>query len=291
MAPVVLQVGGHEVRLTHPAKVLYPETGMTKADVFDYYQRIAPAILPHLRDRPVSLKRFPDGVSGKFFFQKHCPEPRPDWLTTVDVLSERSGDIAYCVLDSEASLLWAANLACLELHAFLHRRQKLQQPTAIVLDLDPGPPANLGDCCRVALLAREELEQIGLKCFAKTSGGKGLHLYVPLNTPVTYEQTKTAAQTLARHFEGKQPDLVTSMMRKELRGGKVFIDWSRRTTPTRPPCAPTQCAPSPSPASPRLWLGMKWRPWANTAGHRDSTCLHTTCWNESSAPAICWPRC
>jgi bifunctional non-homologous end joining protein LigD len=200
--------------------------------VIDYYRRVAPALLGHLRDRALTMKRYPDGVEGKYFYEKECPSHRPPWVRTASIQAEgrRSGGrktINFCVIDNLPTLIWAANLADLELHTSLSLVDDVQRPTTVVFDLDPGAPADVIDCSRVALWLRELLDQLGLQCFAKTSGSKGLHFYIPLNTPVTYEETKPFAHALARLMEKQHPERVTSNMKKELRKGKVFIDWSQ----------------------------------------------------------------
>jgi bifunctional non-homologous end joining protein LigD len=211
---------------------MYPSIGFTKGAVIDYYRRIAPALLGHLRGRALTMKRYPDGVEGEHFYEKECPSHRPQWVRTAAVRTEgrRSGSrktINFCVIDDLPTLIWAANLADLELHTSLSLVDDVKQPTMVVFDLDPGAPADIIDCARVALSLRELLNQLGLECFAKTSGSKGLHFYIPLNTPVTYEQTKPFAHALARLTEKRHPKGVTSKMKKELRKGKVFIDWSQ----------------------------------------------------------------
>jgi bifunctional non-homologous end joining protein LigD len=224
-----VNVGGRTLKLSNLDKVLYPQAAFTKAQVIDYYHRIAPALLPHLAGRPLTLKRYPDGVDGESFYEKNCPKFRPDWFHTVAVQSDaREREINYCVVDDLASLIWVANLASLELHASLSLAKDLQRSTALAFDLDPGLPADALTCARVALLIREMLEHFGLQGFVKTSGSKGLQLYVPLNGGgATYEETKGFAHAMARLLEERHPKLITSEMKKELRPGKVFIDWSQ----------------------------------------------------------------
>lgn len=223
----VLQAGRVQVPISNPDKVFYPKTGFTKGEVIDYYIRISPVLLPHLRDRPVSMRRFPDGVEGISFFEKNCPSHRPEWVDTAPVPKKSGGEVNYCLLNDLPSLIWAANLADLEIHTFQHRARAIQRPTALVFDLDPGEPADLRQCCRVAGLVREVLGEAGLTAFAKTSGSRGLHLAVPLNTAVTYERTGAFARAMAQLLEFRHPDLVVSRMAKNLRKGKVFIDWSQ----------------------------------------------------------------
>jgi bifunctional non-homologous end joining protein LigD len=208
--------------------VLWPETGFTKGQVIDYYARIADAILPHLRDRPLTLKRYPNGVTESFFYEKRCPGHRPDWVGTVAIWSGRNeGEIDYCLCNDRATLIWLAQLAALELHPSLSLGDEIERPTVLAFDLDPGAPANILDCCHVALRLRELFTGLDLECFPKTSGSKGLQVYVPLNSDVTYEQTKPFARAVAQALERAEPDLVVSRMAKNLRKGKVFVDWSQ----------------------------------------------------------------
>ena len=210
--------------------MLYPETGFTKGEVLDYYARIAPAILPHLAGRALTVTRWPDGVEGKHFFEKRCPKHRPEWVRTESVWAgNRAGEIEFCVCDGRPTLIWLAQLAALELHPSLSLATAVDQPTVLAFDLDPGEPATIVECCRVALLVRELFESLGLECFPKTSGSKGMQVYVPLNTEVTYEATKPYARAVAQALERAEPDLVVSRMAKELRRGKVFVDWSQNT--------------------------------------------------------------
>jgi bifunctional non-homologous end joining protein LigD len=208
--------------------VLWPKSGFTKAGVIDYYARIADTILPHLRDRPLTLRRYPDGVEAQSFFEKRCPSHRPEWVATAPVWSGRNeGDIDYCLCNERATLIWMAQLAALELHPSLSRAGEIERPTVLAFDLDPGEPAGIIDCCRVGLRLREMFSELGLECFPKTSGSKGLQVYVPLNAKVTYERTKPFAHAVAQTLEQAQPDLVVSRMAKKLRKGKVFVDWSQ----------------------------------------------------------------
>jgi len=223
-----VSIEGRELQLSNLDKVLYPESGFTKGDVIKYYSVIAPALLVHLKDRPVTLKRYPDGVEGKFFYQKECPEYRPSWLQTIPVSDDKGKrEINYCGINDLPSLIWAANLAALELHPSLAKGADPFTPTVLVFDLDPGPPATIVECCVVGQMLRDILSDLGLHCFPKTSGLKGLQVYVPLNQPVSYEQTKGFARACAELLEERNPHLVVSRMSKELRKGKVFIDWSQ----------------------------------------------------------------
>jgi bifunctional non-homologous end joining protein LigD len=223
----VLDVGGTPVDVSNLGKVLYPKTGFTKGEVIDYYVRISPVLLPHLKNRPITLKRSPDGVEGFFFYEKQCPPHRPGWVKTTDVPRSEGGLIHYCVIDTLPALVWAANLADLELHTFLHKAPAIGRPTALAFDLDPGAPAALAECCAVALRIRALFDALGLKSFPKTSGSKGMQVYVPLNSPTTYDRTKSFARTVAEGLERATPDAVVSSMKKVLRKGKIFVDWSQ----------------------------------------------------------------
>lgn len=222
-----IDVGGTRVTVSNLEKVLYPKTGFTKGQVIDYYIRASHDLLPHLKNRPITLKRYPDGVEGFFFYEKRCPPHRPDWVKTTKVTGGKAGEINYCMMNDLPALVWAANLADLELHTFLHKAPAISRPTAIAFDLDPGPPADIVLCCRVGLWVKALFDGVGLKSFAKTSGSKGLQVYVPLNTTVSYDQTKTFAHTLAEVLEREHPDVVVSKMQKSLRVGKVLVDWSQ----------------------------------------------------------------
>jgi bifunctional non-homologous end joining protein LigD len=216
--------------VTNLDKVLYPEAGFTKGGVVDYYARIAPAILPHLADRALTVTRWPDGVEGKHFFEKRCPSHRPDWVRSEAVWAgSRAGEIEFCVCDDRPTLIWLAQLAALELHPSLSLAADVETPTVLAFDLDPGEPATIVECCRVALLIRELFTGLGLRCFPKTSGSKGMQVYVPLNSPIAYATTKPFARAVAQALERQEPDLVVSRMTKDLREGKVFVDWSQNT--------------------------------------------------------------
>jgi bifunctional non-homologous end joining protein LigD len=234
---VEVEVGGRHLELSNLDKVLYPAVGFTKARVIDYYTRVAPVMLPHLRGRPLTLKRYPNGVQQKFFYEKQCPRHRPDWVHTVRVHARGTGrfggqrreprEIDFCLAEDVPTLVWLANLACLEMHTLLARGEDVLAPTMVVFDLDPGPPADVLECARVGLLLRDALEGLGLRSVIKTSGSKGLQVYLPLNTPTTYEQTRPFARAVARLLEKEHGDLVVARMSKELRGGKVYVDWQQ----------------------------------------------------------------
>jgi bifunctional non-homologous end joining protein LigD len=227
-ATTTVEVEGRRLKLSNLGKVLYPEAGFTKGQVIDYYTRIAPVLLPHLRDRPLTLKRYPNGVDAPYFYEKRCPSHRPEWVQTTEVWSRRNADnLDFCLANDLPTLVWVANLASLELHTSLSRGAAIDQPSMMVFDLDPGAPATVVECARVALWLRELLDDLRLHCVAKTSGSKGLQVYVPLNTPVTYRETKSVSHAVAQLLEQREPKLVVSQMAKEVRKGKVFIDWSQ----------------------------------------------------------------
>jgi bifunctional non-homologous end joining protein LigD len=231
----VVEVDGRRLKVTNLDKVLYPATGFTKGQVVDYYVRIAPAMLPHLHDRPVTMVRLPDGVTGERFFEKRCPGHRPSWLDTVPL--DADSDVAACSLDSVPALVWTANLAALELHTPQARASEPWQPTAIVFDLDPGPGSDLADCARVALELHDLLGQLGLRAVAKTSGSKGLHLSVGIRPSVDADTTKGFALALGKVLESRDPKRVTVTMAKEQRGGRVFVDWSQNDRHKTTVCA------------------------------------------------------
>ncbi len=222
----IVQVEGRELRLTNLDKVMFPKTGFTKAQVIDYYARIAPWLLPHLKGRALTLKRYPNGVEAPHFYEKRCPAHRPEWVKTATI-AHAGKAVPYCTVEEAPTLVWLANLADLELHTSLAIAGKWEQPTVLAFDLDPGPPAGIVLCSTIALLLRGMFRSLGLECFPKTSGSKGMQVYVPLNTPVTYDDTKPFAKSVAELLERENPKLVTSLMRKDLRPGKVFIDWSQ----------------------------------------------------------------
>jgi bifunctional non-homologous end joining protein LigD len=221
---VEVEVEGRRLSLSNLDKVLYPRSGFTKGQVIEYYSRVAPAVLPHLRDRPLTLKRYPNGVEAQYFYEKNCPSHAPDW-----VRKERVGEIDYCVCDDLPTLVWLANLADLELHPSLSPATDMEHPNVMAFDLDPGPGAGLVECREVALLLRDALARLGLASYPKTSGSKGIQVYVPLNSgEADYRSgTKRLSQALARHLEQQHPQLIVSTQKKELRKRKVLIDWSQ----------------------------------------------------------------
>jgi bifunctional non-homologous end joining protein LigD len=254
--PGTIKVGSKEIGVSNLNKVLYPEAAFTKGQVIDYYLRASPAILPHLKGRPLTLKRYPNGVNSLFFYEKRCPAHRPKWVATGKVWSEGNDDyINYCLVEDKATLVWLANIACLEMHTLLSKMPDVGRPTSMVFDLDPGEPANMLDSIRVGLMMRDTLRKLGLESFAKTSGSKGLHLWVPLNTPgLTFDRTKQFAHAIALMFEREHPKETLSVMRKDLRKGKVFIDWSQNDEHKTTACAYTlRARAQPTVSTPVTW--------------------------------------
>jgi bifunctional non-homologous end joining protein LigD len=233
---VEVDVEGRRLRLSNLGKVLWPEAGFTKGEMIDYYVRVAPVLLPHVAHRPITLRRFPDGVEGLSWYQTRC-RGRPDWVPTRPVIG-RTGEIQdYCVVNDLPSLVWVVNLACVEMHPFLAFEERLDEPAVVVFDLDPGPPAGLIECGRVALLVREVLADLRLVSFPKTSSSTGMHVYVPLNSPHTYEDTKPFTRAVARLLEKRHPDNVVEKQTRALRRGKVLVDWLQNDA-TRSTVAP-----------------------------------------------------
>jgi len=223
-----LDVNGTPVDLSNLDKILYPAAGFTKAQVIDYYIRISQVLLPHLKDRPLTMKRYPDGVDREHFYEKNVPSHTPEWVETFEVpRNSKNETIRYCLVNNLPTMVWSANLANLEMHALLAKAPKLEQPTMIVFDLDPGAPADVLSCAQVALWLKDLFDPLRLQCFAKSSGSKGIQVYIPLNTRTDYESTRAFAQIVAVVLASKHPDLVVANMSKKLRTGKVFIDWSQ----------------------------------------------------------------
>lgn len=227
MSRKVIEIAGRRFALSNLEKELYPSCGFTKGQVLEYYRRITGFILPHLKERALTLKRYPDGVEKDFFFEKRCPSHHPEWVETAEV-SHKEERMTVCLANNPETLLWVENLAAIELHVPLARITSPETPDAMVFDLDPGEQADILDCAKVALILRELLSRLGLASYPKTSGQKGLHLYVPLNyQEVTFEDTKLFSKTVALIMQKNYPDLVTSKMAKEYRKSKVFINWSQ----------------------------------------------------------------
>ncbi|MGB9080534.1 MAG: non-homologous end-joining DNA ligase, partial [Desulfuromonadaceae bacterium] len=227
MSGKVIEIAGKRFALSNLEKELYPSHGFTKGQVLEYYRRIAGFILPHLKDRALTLKRYPDGVGKDFFFEKRCPPHHPDWVKTAEVF-HKDERMTVCLANDPETLLWVENLASLELHVPLARTTSPETPDAMVFDLDPGEPADIMDCAKVALILRELLSRLQLASYPKTSGQKGLHVFVPLNyLEATFEDTKVFSKAVAVILQKNYPELVTAKMAKEQRKGKVFINWSQ----------------------------------------------------------------
>lgn len=220
--PTTVKVGERDLSVSNLDKVLWPATGFTKGQMIDYYARVAPVMVSHLAGRAITLRRWPNGVGAGSFFEKNCPSHRPPWLPTVEL-----GAIRYCRLDEPAALVWTANLAAIELHPTLAREPDLERPTFVVFDLDPGAPADVITCARLALIIRDALDRMGLSVWAKTSGSKGLQLYVPVGGTADYARTRQFSLALAALLERVHPDLVVTSQERAIRGGKVLIDWSQ----------------------------------------------------------------
>ena len=224
----IVEIGGRRLKLTNLEKVLYPATGFTKGQVIDYYARIAPVLVPHLAGKPLTLKRYPSGVDSEFFFEKNATKHRPDWVKTAPIWSEgNQREINYILANDLATIVWLANLAAIELHPSLSLAKDIESPRTMVFDLDPGPPANIVQCCQVGVWLRDIFEHFKLESFPKTSGSKGLQIYVPLNAKTSYDETKPFAHALARLLENEHRELVVSDMKKAIRTGKVLVDWSQ----------------------------------------------------------------
>ncbi len=254
-----LEIEHKAVSISRLEKVYYPKTGFTKGEMIEYYIKIAPHLLKHLKGRPVSLKRYPDGVEGIFFYEKQCPKYKPDWVCTAPVWSEqRHANINYCLFEDLPTLVWAANLAVLEIHVVLAKKANLSQPTSLVFDLDPGEGVNIIQCSEIALKIKKLFEKSSLECFPKTSGSKGMQLYVPLNTKCTFDETKAVAKHVATVLEQEHPDQVVSKMAKVLRKGKIFIDWSQNDEHKTTVCVYSMRATEkPSVSTPLKWSEVK----------------------------------
>ncbi|MFV0258597.1 MAG: non-homologous end-joining DNA ligase [Acidimicrobiales bacterium] len=251
---VTVSVGGRTLALSNLDKVLYPQVGFTKAQVIDYYARVAPAVLPHVAGRCMSLRRWPDGVDQPSFFTKRCPGHRPSWMGVAAGPGDGEGEIGYCRLDEPAALVWSANLAALELHAPMARADDIESPTMVVFDLDPGPPAAMRECCAVALELRQVLDAVGLVAFAKTSGGTGLLVYVPLNRPHRHRHAADFARAVGTLLAKAHPDRVLVEMTRSLRTGRVFVDWSQNSRhKTTVAAYSLRANPTPSVSTPVDW--------------------------------------
>lgn len=272
---VEIEVQGHKLKISNLDKVLWPETGFTKAQMIDYYTRVAPVMVKHLKGYPVTLKRYPDGVDAGYFYEKECPAYHPDWVSTATMPSRNVRQrVNFCVVDNKATLVWLANLATIELHTLLAKGKDLGRPTMIAFDLDPGPPADVLDSAWAALRLREILADLGIEAFPKVSGSKGVHVYVPLNTSVTYEETKGFANALARMMEKQYPKRITALMRKTLRVGKVFVDWSQND-----PHKTTVCAYSlRARARPYVTTPVTWDELEDAQRHKQAESLYFEAW-------------
>ena len=250
-----ITVGNRKLEVSNLDKVFYPATGFTKGDVIDYYRSISDVLLPHLKLRAVTLKRYPNGVTGPFFYEKACPEHRPSWIKTVALRRRRDDkDVNYCQLNSEAGLVWAANLANLELHVSLASARATHKPQCAVFDLDPGEGTGVLECADVALRLRKLFAERDLDCVVKTSGSKGLQLYVPLNTPASFDDTNRWAKAVAQQLEGETPDEVVSKVSKEARVGRVFIDWSQNNVARTTVCVYSlRAKEQPTASTPLTW--------------------------------------
>ncbi len=251
---VEVRIGDRTVSLSNLNKVLYPEVGFTKSQVIDYYARIAPVMLPHIAGRCMTLRRWPDGVDAESFFNKRCPNHRPDWVEVSVGPGDGDQGIPYCRIDEAAALVWTANLAALELHGPMARSVDIEAPTILVFDLDPGEPAGMIECCRVGLALRDLLSLVGLESWAKTSGSKGLQVYVPLNSPHTHSHASRFALAAGQMLAREKPEQVLVEMTKKLRTGKIFVDWSQnsRHKTTISPYS-LRAKPTPTVSTPVSW--------------------------------------
>jgi len=271
----LLEIDGQTIEISNLEKVMFPETGFTKAEVIDYYIRISATLLPHLKDRPLTMKRFPDGIHGQHFYEKDAPKHTPDWVKTFSVPRkvEKKGekDIDFILVNNLATLVWTANLANLEMHVFLSRVPDVHGPTAVVFDLDPGPPADVLSCAQVAVWLKSIFDHFKLKSFAKSSGSKGIQLYIPLNTPVDYDTTSAFAQSFAIALENAHPDLVVSKMAKNLRNGKVFIDWSQNVDFKTTVCV---YSPRAKREAPFISMPLEWKELENALAKQNAEAFY-----------------
>ncbi|HYZ30048.1 MAG TPA: non-homologous end-joining DNA ligase [Thermoleophilaceae bacterium] len=258
MSTIEVEIDGKPLKLSNLDKVFYPKSGFTKGQVIDYYTRVAPVLLPHLEGRPLTMKRYPNGVEGKFFYEKECPKHRPEWVRTKRIVSRGSTKdrthVNFCVVDDLATLVWAANLADLELHTSLSRVDDMAHPTMAAFDLDPGPGTSIVECCQIAVWLRTIFGELSIESFPKTSGSKGLQVYAPLNSGATYAKTREFALAIAELLERTHPDLVVSNMKKELRRGKVLVDWSQNNQHKTTVCVYSlRAKPTPTVSTPVTW--------------------------------------
>lgn len=255
MKKMTARIGEKNLSLSNLDKDLYPSFGFTKAHVLEYYRQISPYILPHLIDRALTLKRYPNGAQGDFFFEKRCPRYRPAWVQTADVPQADGEKMTVCLVNDLDTLMWVSNLASLELHVPMARASSPGTPDFLVFDLDPGEGMSIIDCAHVAFILRHVLKDLKLECYPKTSGKKGLHVYVPLNRKETkFEDTKRFSKTVAEVMQRNYPDTVTSIMAKEMRKGKVFINWAQNGTSNTTVCVYSlRAAEKPTVSTPLTW--------------------------------------
>jgi len=267
----VAEVAGRRLTLTNLEKNLYPSYGFTKAHILEYYRRISPFILPHLKGRALTLKRYPDGVEEEFFFEKRCPSYRPSWVETADIPQHDGERMTVCLINDLNTLTWVGNLASLELHVPLARADSPETPDAVVFDLDPGDQADILDCARVALIIRDLLSGVRLTGYAKTSGQKGLHVYVPLNRKeATFADTKQFSKAVAEVLQRNYPDLVTAKMTKGERKKKIFINWSQNDASKTMICVYSLRARE----KPFVSFPLAWKELEDLAGRGDPKKLH-----------------
>ena len=266
MSQKVIEIAGKRLPLSNLEKDLYPSYGFTKAHILEYYRRMAEFILPHLQDRALTFKRYPEGVDQDFFFEKRCPSHRPAWAKTAEIIRENGERMTVCLVNDLETLMWVENLASLELHVPLARAGSPETPDSLVFDLDPGDPANILDCARVALILRDLLIPLQLTSYVKTSGQKGLHVFVPLNRKeTTFEDTKKFSKAVAEIMQKNYPDLVTAKMAKEYRKAKVFINWSQNDSSSTMICVYSLRARG----KPYVSFPLAWRELENLAGQGD----------------------
>lgn len=266
MSRKVVEIAGRRLSLSNLEKDLYPSYSFTKAHVLEYYSRISKFILPHLKGRALTLKRYPEGVEKDFFFEKRCPSHRPEWVKTAEVRPDEGEKMTVCLVNDLGTLMWVENLASLELHVPLARADFPEKPDSMVFDLDPGDGANILDCARVALILRDLLSELRLASCVKTSGKKGLHVYVPLNRKETgFEDTKKFSKAVAGIMQKNYPDLVTARMAKEYRKTRVFINWSQNDSKKTMICVYSLRARE----KPFVSFPLVWKELENWAGQRD----------------------
>ena len=266
MSRTFIEMAGRRLSLSNLEKDLYPSHGFTKAQILEYFRRIAPFILPHLRDRALTFKRYPEGVDKDFFYEKRCPSHRPPWVKTAEIPQDDGERMTVCVVNDLETLIWAENLASVELHVPLARVHSPRTPDFLVFDLDPGGPAGILECARVALIIRDLLSRMELASYVKTSGKKGLHVYVPLNRrATTFEDTKTFSKAVAGIMQKHYPNLVTARMAKKERNAKVFINWSQNDASKTMVCVYSLRARE----KPIVSFPLEWRELENSAGPGD----------------------